>query len=146
MNALDKDDDHEFRTPLWATTLAAVNEAGAKEQKRLKDRVPPTLLDPGETVIVPHWEVSRIWNYAMKAYMRLEALGHGSTVYGETSGWDIAEGFLKCSSERLVPLRRKARIPTTRLGGTLHVHKLDSCLHEIRGHGHVTSVARWNLI
>ena len=134
MNALDKDDDHEFRTPLWATTLAAVNEAGAKEQKRLKDRVPPTLLDPGETVIVPHWEVSRIWNYAMKAYMRLEALGHGSTVYGETSGWDIAEGFLKCSSERL------------RKGGTLHVHKLDSCLHEIRGHGHVTSVATWNLI
>ena len=134
MNALDKDDDHEFRTPLGATTLAAANEAGAKEQKRLKDRVPPTLLDPGETVIVPHWEVSRIWNYAMKAYMRLEALGHGSTVYGETSGWDIAEGFLKCSSERL------------RKGGTLHVHKLDSCLHEIRGHGHVTSVARWNLI
>ena len=116
MNALDKDDDHEFRTPLGATTLAAANEAGAKEQKRLKDRVPPTLLDPGETVIVPHWEVSRIWNYAMKAYMGLEALGHGSTVYGETSGWDIAEGFLKCSSERL------------RKGGTLHVHKLDSCL------------------
>ena len=99
MNALDKDDDHEFRTPL--TTLAAANEAGAKEQKRLKDRVPPTLLDPGETVIVPHWEVSRIWNYAMKAYMGLEALGHGSTVYGETSGWDIAEGFLKCSCPQI---------------------------------------------
>ena len=100
MTAIDNDDQYR-ELKMGASNQAAANEAGAKEKKRLRDGVPPTLLEPGETVLVPHWEVSRIWNYAMKAYMRLETFGHGSYVYGETTGWDIAEGFLtgKWSSE-----------------------------------------------
>lgn len=91
MNVIDIDDEYR---EIGASTPAAANEAGAKERKRLRDGVPPTLLEPGETVLVPHWEVSCIWNYAMKAYMRLETFGYGSFVYGETIGWNIAEGFL----------------------------------------------------
>ena len=82
----DSVDESEFEGAIGASTPASANEARAKEQKRLKDGVPPTFLEPGETVLVPHWEVSRIWNYAMKAYLRLEAFGHGWYVYGESTG------------------------------------------------------------
>merc|ERR1711957_644330 len=106
MTSNDDDEDGEFRLPLGAPTPDAAREASAKEQRRLRERIPPMLLEPGETVLVPHWEVSRIWNYAMEAYARLETFGQGAYVYGESAGWDIAEGFLKgqCAGA-LVPQR-----------------------------------------
>jgi len=94
LNVNDTDGNHDFKTPIQASNLAAAKEAGDKETKRLSDRVCTTLLEPGESILVPHWEVSKIWNFAMTAYKRLDAIGQGLHVYGETLGWDQAEGFL----------------------------------------------------
>lgn len=65
-----------FGMPIGAPTPVAAREASVKEIKRLSDKVTPTSLESGETVIVPHWEASRIWNFAMKALMRLEIFDH----------------------------------------------------------------------
>ena len=91
--------------PIGAPTPVAAREAGVKETNRLREKVEPTLLEPGETVIVPHWEVSRVWNFAMKAFSRLEVFDHGQYVYGETIGWEIGEGFLKGKCGPLAPNR-----------------------------------------
>jgi hypothetical protein len=101
----DCEESSQLKMPIGAPTPEAAREASVKEMKRLVDKVTPTMLEPGETVIVPHWEVARIWNFAMKAYMRLEIFDHGQHVYGETIGWDIGEGFLKGKCGSLVPLR-----------------------------------------
>ena len=95
----------DLQMPIGAPSTAAAHEASVKEMNRLKENVTPTLLEPGETVIVPHWEVSRIWNFAMQAFMRLEIFDHGSYVYGETIGWDIGEAFLKGKYGQLAPNR-----------------------------------------
>ena len=39
----------------------AAREASAKEQRRLQQGTPPTQLEPGESVLVPHWEVTRTY-------------------------------------------------------------------------------------
>eukprot|EP00578_Thalassiosira_sp_NH16_P009850 CAMPEP_0181114906 /NCGR_PEP_ID=MMETSP1071-20121207/21152_1 /TAXON_ID=35127 /ORGANISM="Thalassiosira sp., Strain NH16" /LENGTH=547 /DNA_ID=CAMNT_0023199085 /DNA_START=138 /DNA_END=1781 /DNA_ORIENTATION=- len=101
----DWDTDREMKLNIGAPTPAAAREASAKERRRLLEGVPPTRLEHGETVIVPHWEVSRIWNFAMEAYARVEGFGYGQCVYGETSGWDIVESFLKGQHGTLVPQR-----------------------------------------
>lgn len=88
---------------IGAPTPVVARECRDNEMKRLRDKIPLTTLQPGETVIVPHWEVASIWNFAMKAYTRVEAFGHGQYIYGETTGWDIAEGFLEGRLGTLVP-------------------------------------------
>jgi len=104
MSYIDEVPEGDIEIALNAPSQAAANEAGDKEQKRLAGRVPPTLLEPGESVLVPHWEVSRIWNFAMEAYLRLDEIGQGRDVYGETYGWHIAEGLLTGKySSKLVP-------------------------------------------
>lgn len=72
---------------IGAPDPSAAREASAKEQRRLQQGTPPTQLEPGESVLVPHWEVTRIWNFAMDAYMRVETVGHGQYICGETTGW-----------------------------------------------------------
>jgi|AntRauTorckE5430_2_1112549.scaffolds.fasta_scaffold07850_2 hypothetical protein len=104
-NTVWSDDGGSIGFPIGASTPVGAEEAFAKETKRLRDKVTPTLLEPGETVIVPHWEVSRIWNYAMKAYARLETFDHGTYIYGETIGWDVGEGFLKGKHGACIPQR-----------------------------------------
>jgi len=101
---LDDSDVGTLQMPIGAPTPDSAREASEKEMKRLNDKVTPTMLEPGETVIVPHWEVTRIWNFAMKSYSRLEIFEYGQYVYGETIGWDIGEGFLKGKCGSLVPM------------------------------------------
>ncbi len=101
----DYDESEQIKMPIGAPTPAAAREASAKEMKRLREKISPETRQQGETILVPHWEVARIWNYAMKAYSRLEAIGHGQYVYGESSGWDIAEQFLQGKCGALVPNR-----------------------------------------
>jgi hypothetical protein len=101
---LDDSDVGTLQMPIGAPTPDSAREASEKEMKRLNDKVTPTMLEPGETVIVPHWEVTRIWNFAMKSHSRLEIFEYGQYVYGETIGWDIGEGFLKGKCGSLVPM------------------------------------------
>eukprot|EP00986_Skeletonema_menzelii_P009825 scaffold4586_cov152-Skeletonema_menzelii.AAC.5 len=101
----DYEEGEQIGFPIGGPTPAAAREAMNKEMRRLRDKVPPETLQEGETVIVPHWEVARIWNYAMKAYLRLEAIGQGQCVYGESTGWDIAENFLAGKFGALEPNR-----------------------------------------
>lgn len=54
----DWEEDNERRLHMCAPTLAAAHKVNAKEIKRVRDQVPPTSLEPGEAVIVPHWEVA----------------------------------------------------------------------------------------
>jgi hypothetical protein len=97
--------NEQIKMQIGAPTPVVARECRDNEMKRLRDKIPLTTLQPGETVIVPHWEVASIWNFAMKAYSRVEAFGHGQYIYGETTGWDIAEGFLERRLGTLVPNR-----------------------------------------
>ncbi|KAL7535378.1 hypothetical protein ACHAWF_005149 [Thalassiosira exigua] len=90
---------------LSAETPKAAREATAKEVRRQSERVPPTKLEEGETVIVPPWDVKCIWNNAMEAFMRLDRFGHGGFVYAESAGWDIVEEFLIYARDNLAPMQ-----------------------------------------
>jgi hypothetical protein len=60
-------------------------------------------LEDGEEVLVGHWEVSHVWNYAMEAFARVETFGFGAYVYGETCGWDLVKKYLKGKCGALKP-------------------------------------------
>jgi hypothetical protein len=81
-------------------------EALRKEKHRVEGGIPATRIELGETVIIPHWDIRRLWNHAMDAYIRLEQNGHGNFVYEETTGWDIIEHFLKHAKEKLAPMEK----------------------------------------
>lgn len=95
-------DDYE-ELNLSAPNPTAARDAGANEQRRLQQGVPPTTLERGETVLVAHWEATRLWNYAMEAYTRVESFGYGQYIYGETWGWGIMEAFLRGQYGALIP-------------------------------------------
>merc|ERR1711988_1730617 len=59
----------------------------------------PSLIDEGDTVLVEHWEVSRLWKEAMGCCTDLASFGHECYAYGESSGVDIVEGFLEHSRQ-----------------------------------------------
>jgi len=83
------------------TTNMGQVEALRKEKQRIEKGYPATRIDPGEQVIVPHWEVRRLWNQAMESYQSLERYGHGNFVCGEVSGWDAVPMFLKEAQQHL---------------------------------------------
>jgi hypothetical protein len=68
------------------------------EKRRMSSGVPPTTQEPGETLIIPRWEVLKLWNEAMSAYDSIERWGHECCVYGEGAGWNIVVLFLQRTS------------------------------------------------
>jgi hypothetical protein len=69
------------------------------EKRRMSTGVPATTQESGETLIIPRWEVLKLWNEAMSAYDSINHWGHGCVVYGETAGWDIVVDFLQRTSQ-----------------------------------------------
>ena len=65
------------------------------EKRRMSSGVPTTTQEPGESLIVPRWEVLKLWNEAMSAYDSIKRWGHECFVYGEVGGWDIVVDFLQ---------------------------------------------------
>jgi hypothetical protein len=68
------------------------------EKRRMSTGVPTTEIEPGENLIVPRWEVLRLWNEAMSSYDSIKRWGYECFVYGEVAGWDIVVHFLQRTS------------------------------------------------
>jgi hypothetical protein len=65
------------------------------EKRRMSTGVPMTEIKAEESLIVPRWEVLRLWNEAMSSYDSIKRWGYECFVYGEVAGWDIVVHFLQ---------------------------------------------------
>lgn len=74
-------------------------QAASEEEERISRGLQLTCLEPGEMLLVEHWNVRRVWNEAMNAFDALQQWGHGHIVYGETSGWPAVVSFLEHSNQ-----------------------------------------------
>jgi hypothetical protein len=72
------------------------------EKRRMSSGVPTTTQEPGEKLIIPRWEVLKLWNEAMSAYDSIKRWGHECFVYGEVGGWDVVVSFLQQTSHMKV--------------------------------------------
>jgi hypothetical protein len=72
------------------------------EKRRMSTGVPATEIESGEKLIVPRWEVLKLWNEAMVSYDSIKRWGYECFVYGEVGGWDLVVDFLQRTNKNRV--------------------------------------------
>lgn len=82
-----------------APTKGLTKKLDELETERMLAGIRPSLIDEGDTVLVEHWEVSRVWKEAMGCCADLASFGHECYAHGESSGVDIVKDFLEHSRQ-----------------------------------------------
>ena len=90
---------------IMGATDEITSALSANETRRLSEGVHPAVLERGERVLIPWWEVLELWNAAVPPFDALARWQHEHNVYGEASGWHIVTDFLEhtMSKQRLAP-------------------------------------------